>query len=330
MTSRLATAIFLVVALAAGPASAEAIKVGMLKTSGSGLVHIAKEKGYFDAEGLTAELFFFDAALPLTTGVVTGDIDFGVTGIGAAFYNLAGQGQMRLIASQAREVPNYPNNTVVASNRAWGAGLKSYKDLAGHVVGIGSVGTPPQYCFALLAEKYRFDLKSLTFLSLQSTPNSVSAVIGNKVDASVIPVTYIMPAIDRGDAKLLGFCGDEMSWQLGGAFISTKTADNKRDTVERFLRAYRKGAKDYHDAFTGPGEIRQDGPTAPEILAIIAKYTGQPADLIKLGISYVDADVRLDLADIKKQIAWYKSQGMVKPEIDGEGLVDMRYAKLLQ
>jgi hypothetical protein len=40
--------------------------------------------------------------------------------------------------------------------------------------------------------------------------------------------------------------------------------------------------------------------------------------------------VRLDLADIKKQIAWYKSQGMVKPDIDGEGLVDMRYAKLLQ
>ena len=81
--------------------------------------------------------------------------------------------------------------------------------------------------------------------------------------------------VQHGDAKLLGYVGDEASYQLGAIFISTKTADNRGDMVKRFLTAYRHGAKDYHDAVTGPGEKRQDGPGTDAMLKILAKYIGQ-------------------------------------------------------
>ncbi len=57
-------------------------------------------------------------------------------------------------------------------------------------------------------------------------------------------------------------------------FTSSKMADGRRDTIERFLRAFRKGAHEYHDAFTGPGETRADQPTADAVAAVAAKYPG--------------------------------------------------------
>jgi hypothetical protein len=67
------------------------------------------------------------------------------------------------------------------------------------------------------------------------------------------------------------------------------------------------------------------GPTAPEMLAIIAKYTQQPTAQIERGLAYVDADARLDVKDVLHQIAWYKSEGMIKGEIDGDKIIDKRY-----
>ena len=83
--------------------------------------------------------------------------------------------------------------------------------------------------------------------------------------------------------------------------------------------------RDYHDAFTGPGETRHDSATATETIAIIAKYTGSSIEDVTLGVPYYDPDARLDVKDVLHQIAWYKSQGMVKPEVDGDQIIDKRY-----
>ena len=54
----------------------------------------------------------------------------------------------------------------------------------------------------------------------------------------------------------------------------TKTAEEKPAQIEKFLRAYKKGVRDYHDAFTGTDGKRADGPGLDEIAAILVKYTG--------------------------------------------------------
>ena len=135
----------------------------------------------------------------------------------------------------------------------------------------------------------------------------------------------MMPQIARGDLRVLAWIGDELAMQDRATFVSTKMADEQHDLVERFLAAYRKGAKDYHDAFIGPDERPQDGPGAADVIALIGKYTGQPPEAVKLGIAYVEPMLRLNVADVLRQIAWYKTQGMVKPEVDGATFIDKRY-----
>jgi hypothetical protein len=88
--------------------------------------------------------------------------------------------------------------------------------------------------------------------------------------------------------------------------------------------------RDYHDAFTGPDEHRLDGPTAPEMLAIMAKYTGESVERMRAGIGFIDRDARIDVADIGHQVAWYKAQNLLKGSLPGEALIDMRYAVPLE
>jgi NitT/TauT family transport system substrate-binding protein len=306
-------------------AAAEPIKIGIQKLEGQGPIFIAQEKGYFAAEGLDAEIVYFNAAQPIAVGVVSGDLDFAVAGFGAGFYNLASQGELRIIAAYVREAPSFQATAYVISNRAYAAGMTSLKDFAGKSVAVMQIGSSQHYALGRLAEKYGFDLKGVRVVPVQSGANEASAVVGGQVDAAVVPETYVKSALEAGDAKLVGWVGDETPWQLGSAFTSTKNANERGKIVGAFLRAYKKGVAEFHDAFVGPDERRRDGPTAPEVLAIVGKYVGESPEKAERAIPYYDREARLDVKDVLHQIAWYKEQGMIKGDLDGATLIDSRY-----
>jgi NitT/TauT family transport system substrate-binding protein len=321
----------LAVALAAlaGAARAEAIKIGIVHNSGQGPFYLAIDHGYFAAEGLEATLVPFDAAQPVAVAVVSRDVDFGAVAATGGFYSLAGQGALKIIAGETHEVPGFQLFGFVVANAAYDAGLKSAKDLAGHSVAVTQVGSGYHYALALLAEKFNVDLKSVRILPLQSIPNIASALTGAQADGAMLNATASAPLRARGSVKLVAWSGDETPYQATVLFTATRTADERRDTVERFFRAYRKGAHEYHDAFTGPGGSRADQANADAVAAVIGKYTGLSPQQVKAGIGYDDPDARLDYKDILHQVAWFREQGLVKGEFEPQSVIDQRYAKPL-
>ncbi len=320
-----ALALLLASALSAPDAAAEAVKLGVVKGTVVGPAYIAEAKGYFTAEGLQVEIVNFEAAQPIAVAAASGDIDFGGVGLTGGLYSLGGQGALRIIAGFFNEVPGFKLITYLASNRAYAAGLHSLKDLAGHSVGVTQIGSALHYALGLAAEKYGIDLKTVHVMPLQSNPNIASAIVGGQADAALLNAFYEAPIVAKGEAKLLGIVGDETPWQMGGLFTATEIADGRHDMIERFLRAYRRGAQDYNAAFTGPDGRRKDGPTAPAIAQLLAKDIGQSVDQVEASIAYVDPELRLDIKDVLHQIAWYKSQGMIKGPVNGDELIDKRY-----
>jgi len=321
-------AAFVAYAHAAARADADKIKLGV-GTGGVGHLAIAQEQGYFAAENLTVEFVHFEAAEPIAVAVAAGSVDFGATGLSGALYSLGAQGLIKIIAGSISEVPGFQFLTVVVSNQAYAAGWTQFKDLAGHSVAVPQIGSPSHYSLALIAEKYHVDLAGVRVLPVQSVPNSISAATGGQADAAIIPIPSVTPSLQRSDVKLMGFVGDETPWQVQAVFTTGKIANERHDLVERFLRAYRKGAQDMHDTFTGPDGKRQDGEAADKMFAIIAKYTGQSAAQAKLAISYVDREGRLDVKDVLHQIAWYKQQNMLKGAVEGDMVIDKRYVTAL-
>ena len=316
-------------ATAAAAGELTKIKIGVLKVSACGPVFFAQEKGYFAKEGLEAELIPSDQPILVPQGVLSGDFDFGMSAMSAGFFNSAGQGAMRIIAADGDESPGFRGLVVVASNAAYEKGLKSLKDLAGHSFAITSAGSLQQYDLSIIADKYHFAYSSMKMIPVGSFANMVSAVVGGSADSAIPAVSVSRKSLAAGTMQKLAWVSDELRMQIAVIMTSAKHADQDPDLVNRFLRVYRMGLKDYHDAFIGPDERPQDGPTAPAMYQLLAKYTDVPVETMKIGLVHLDVEGRLNVADVMNQIAWYKSQGMVRPEVDGAKIIDKRYVTAL-
>src|SRR5262245_55906336 len=265
-----------------GAAAQDKVAVGGLRFVSSGPLFVAVERGYFKQEGLDVELKFFDAAQPIAVAVVTGDVDFGLTAFTAGLFNLAGKGGLKVIAAQAKEERGYQGNAILASNAAGENGLRKVEALKGRSLGITQVGSSFNYQVGQIARLKGFDLKSLDLKPLQSLANRPRALKGNQVDAIIIAPHLAKQLLAAGDAKLLGWYSDLDEYQFGALFTSPKLIAGKRPTVEKFVRAYQKGAGDFAAALLKRDDSgnRKFDAASHELAALIAKhvYPGQLAD----------------------------------------------------
>ncbi|HXE29119.1 MAG TPA: ABC transporter substrate-binding protein, partial [Stellaceae bacterium] len=312
--------------LMAMPASAaDHVKVGTTRLIGYVSVPVGLAQGYFQAEGIDVEQVYFESAQPIAVAAASGDVDFGVAGPSAGFYNLAAQGQVKLIGASGGDSKGFHALEFLASNKAWDAGLKTPHDLPGHSVAITQLGTALHNVIGILAERDGFPMSAVEVKPLQSNSTVISALIGGTVDASVAPNGPILNLVEKGQIKFLGWTSDYAPLKAGVMLLAAKRdLDERGDVVKRFLIAYRKASHDIHDAFTGPGEVRQDGPNAQQIIEIISEFTGQPPSQIESGAPYVQSDARINIDGYAKQIAWLRSQNLLKADIKIENLIDKR------
>jgi NitT/TauT family transport system substrate-binding protein len=316
---------------AAGIAHADELlkaRVGVLRLSSSAPVFIAQDKGYFRDAGLDIDLKFFDAAQPIAVAATSGDIDFGITAFTAGLYNLAGKGTLKVIGGMSREKAGYPLIGYFASNKAYAAGLKTPRDLAGKRIAVTQVGSSFHYSLGLLADKYGFKLGDMKVLPLQSLSNAAAALKGETVDAALLPISTARKLIDDGAAKLLGWVGDETPWQVGAVFASPKTLTNKA-LVTKLLAALDRADREYHDVIltaVAGGNAPINAQTRP-LLEIIAKYTNLPLEQVVGNCAYIDPDGKLDVKNVANQIEWLQAQGFVDKGFSADAILARDYLK---
>src|SRR5690606_8495670 len=233
-------------ALSAPAALAQAkdkVSISALPFISTAPVFIAKERGYFDAEGIDLEIKIFNAAQAVAVAVASNDADFGITAFTGGFFNLAGKGALKVVAAQSREEPGYNFVAYIASKKAYDAGFRSPKDFAGKSVAITTVGSSFHYNLGMLADKYGFSLASVQMKPVQSIPNMMAALSGGQVDATILPANNALKLEAEGSGKIIGWVHEHTPWQLGALFTSTKNVRERRPMVERFVKAYQKGLK---------------------------------------------------------------------------------------
>lgn len=322
------------VALLAAPFAAQAqapqkVTIGALRLTSSGPVFIALERGYFREQGLDAELKLFTAAAQPPLAVVSGDVDFAVTGLTASFYNLAAKGGVKIIGAQSREEPGFPLVAYMVTTEAWNKGFRSLKDFPGKSVATTTTGSTFHYSLGLLAKKHGFDVNSVTLRQLNGLPAMQAAFKGGQVDATLIPVNGARQLEQEGAGKILGWVGDETPWQLGALFTSPKTIAERRPVVQAFVRAYQKGATDYHKAFNkkdAAGKLVK-GENYDATMAIMAQVMQQPAELLAVGLPYVDPLGRLIVDDVYNQVAFWQSLNLVDKSADAKAILDLSFVE---
>ena len=303
-------------------------RVGVLRLSSSAPVFIAQDKGYFRDAGLDIDLKFFDAAQPIAVATTSGDIDFGITAFTAGLYNLAGKGTLKVIGGMSHEKAGFPLIGYFASNKAYAAGLRTPRDIAGKRIAMTQVGSSFHYSVGLLADKYGFKLADVKLLPLQSLSNVTAALKGESVDAALLPISAARKLVDDGEVKQLGWVGDETPWQVGAVFASPKTLTNK-PLVTKLLTALERADREYHDvilASVADGKAPINAQTKP-LLEIIAKYTNLPLEQVVGNCAYIDPEGKLDVKNVANQIEWLQAQGFVDKGFGVDAILAKDYVK---
>ena len=304
-------------------------KVAVLPFISSAPVFIAKERGYFKAEGIDVEITLLAAAQAVAVAVASGEADFGVTAFTGAFFNLAGKGALQVIAAQSREEPGYEFVAYVVSDKAYQAGFHALQDFPGKSVAISTQGSSFHYALGQLAKKRGFALSALQLRPLQSIPNMMAALAGGQVDATLLPANNAHKLEPEAHAHIIGWVSQETPWQLGALFTGSEHTKKQRAWVQRFVRAYQRGLADYAAAYLtkdARGQ-RSFGPQADALLPILQKWVDPKpsAESVQEAANYMDAQGRLRVADIYAQVAWYKAEGMLDASVDPASFIDLGF-----
>jgi len=281
---------------------------------------VAIDKGYFTGQHINLDIKTTTAASSVQLPVLArGDLDIDPMAMSAGFFNQYAAGfDLKLIASVLSPHPGWNDSSwIVVRQDVWDSGaVRKLADLRGKIFDGATPGEPPN----MLANEAlaqagltRADLKYSE--RIQATNQSV-ALQNHAIDVGV----DFEPAATQLESQHIAHkwlaLRDLMPWYQA-SFLATSTAylQTHRDVVRRFLVAYLEAARDI---------ARSNGHWTPELLAIAAKYTQIPRDvLLKMsGPEYCDPGGTISAYSLDRQEQYFIEQGLVPKAIAPSSIID--------
>lgn len=292
--------------------------MGVLPIIISAPMFIAQDKGYFAQAGVEVEMATLWVASELITAFASNGVDGAAGGFGPAQMNAVNQGvlDVRLIAPMHTEKP--PVATPLVVRRAlWDDGtVRSVASLKGRKLAINSKGSAVEYWFYAALAKGGLTPSDVDVVVLPF-PDAITAMANGAIDGALIGEPDVTRAERDGTVVRLteDFIDD---FQVTAVYFKTAFLNEHRETMQRFLAAYLRGARDLEGA----------GYRDPANIEILAKYTRTPADILAVARTpYHDPDGRVHVEDFQKLQDFFVQQGVVKTPIDVNAIVDPSYAE---
>ena len=225
-------AILLILLLAAGISRAEVFKVAMPSTTQAVLAFtIARDRGYYRAEGLDVELILMSAPTA-SRALLSGDVSVATVG-GAGLPPLLRGSPMKFLFT--------------TYNRAmfWlyaKAEIRDVKALKGKRVGVSGIGSGPD---SLLREVLRLNgldaNRDVTILSLGVMPTIYAGLQSGMVDGAMLSPPVTFKAEEAGFRELVAFPKQDMVEPQGAILVRDALLQSDPVQVERFVRGSYKG-----------------------------------------------------------------------------------------
>lgn len=326
-------ALALFAALLTPAAAQERVTVGTTRSIANAVLFLGVEQGHFKPEGLDVEMTAYASDQDVVEALAAGAVDLGLAGFTATAFTLAGAGTIKAVAAQVREKTDYEGNDILVSNFAFERGVRKFENLAGVSFATYRLGTAMHYQLGQIARLKQFDLRSVTLKPQGSLADVARAIATGAADAAILPGTEARALLTANQARLLGWYSEVDQTQLGALFVSSKASEARRETLEKFVRGYRRAATDYAAVFLHNDRFgkRVTNAKTREMSAKIARYVfpGRPVDAagatVEAGIYNMEPQARLDLADIARQVAWYQSQALVAKDVEARLIVDSSF-----
>jgi len=251
-----------------------------------GIIHIALEKGFFEAEGLTVKARSFEFGKPALSSAIKRESDLSISAeTPLVFATLTGE---RI--GIAAVIGTWDKNLAIVANRA--AGIQNPSDLAGKAIGV-TKGTSGEYFLEtfLLARGIRPE----TVQIIDTQPESMlEALLTGQIAAATIWIPLRLTISDRLAEQAIVFFGEDFYTEhivIAGTFAYLK--DNPR-AMAAFMRAIIK-AEDYMRKNTN------------EAATIISKHSGTSDTSTRSVLELINSRISLDqslLLQLEDETRW--------------------------
>ena len=235
----LLTLTLLCLPLAGHAAELKKLKVGYLPTSGHLLYFLAKEKGFFQQEGLDVELFRFTNAGEGLTAIKTGKLDAGSFGTSAPLAFIAKGADFSIFGGQMGE-----GHALIAKPEK-AERFKELKNYRGSTIGAVRLATGDVVFRAALHEAGLDWRKDLTIREFDSPAAVLEAVKKGSIDAGLVWIPFYTIAEKQG-LKVVKYSGDVIKSHTCCRQVAlTATLNRRQADFEHFLTALLRAYKFY-------------------------------------------------------------------------------------
>jgi NitT/TauT family transport system substrate-binding protein len=281
-------------------AQAKTLSIGYVPSTLFAPVFVAVERGYLRDAGITATLTPIVAGQDAMALVAQGQLDCVTAGLSAAFFNGVNRGlEVKFVASTGYQPKAGHPSALMMREDLYEAGAHDAGALRGKKVGwLGNAGATGGYYVARILRKYGLKMTDIEQLNV-AAPDQEVALDRKAVDAMFCSAPFTALFEKKKLARIVGSVPPGIS---GTGIFFGPTLLHDINTAGNVMKAFRRGA----------AEVAGNGYFAPENLAAMSKYTGQPTDLIKTTDRYdFKPDLRVDLGTVIDMQNEFVTQGIL-------------------
>ncbi|BCS54140.1 ABC transporter substrate-binding protein [Geobacter sp. SVR] len=225
------------------------LKAGYLPTSGHLLYFVAKEKGFFQQEGLDVELARFTNSGEGLTALKTGKLDIGSFGTSAPLAFIAKGADFTVFGGQMGE----GHGLIAKPEKA--ERFKELKNFKGATIGAVRLATGDVVFRAALHEAGVDWKKDLTIKEFDSPAAVLEAVKKGSLDAGLVWIPYFTLAEKQG-LKVVKYSGDVIKSHTCCRQVAlTSTIKERQADLEKFLVALLRAYKFYLEDKNGTVDV---------------------------------------------------------------------------
>ena len=299
-------------AVAITPFPQEKIKISMgyLPIAYHLTAFVAKEKGFFDEEGLDVEMVKFETVNNAMEALVADKVQLSMAGYPTMFaLEAASPGQFKMFGHAFETTERNQHALLVPVNST----VQSIEGLKGKRIGTYTGSTQKLY-ISLIMKKLGFQEGKDYEIAQVATPLQVQALAAGQFDALLTIEPYVTIAKDKGVAKVLvqnprgKYVLEPLPAGPAGA-VSTKLLERDAATAQKIVRAMDKAV-----AYINENEVE-----ARKALAKYAPIDEQTA--LRIGLyNWKVKPSAGDKQDVQKMADVFFENGELKKRVDTQSL----------
>lgn len=274
------------------------LNIGVMSSMDYFPIAVAKEKGYFEHEGVSVTINKFYSANERDAAFQSGNLDGTILDYTGAAIQRAGGVNLKL-ASQCDG-----SFVLVATNESE---INSINDLKNKRLAV-SRNTVIDFCTDRVLQEANIALSDVDKVEINKIPLRLEMLRNGRIDATMLPDPFVTIALEGGNKKVIDI--KDMDLRVTGIVFHDDVIAEKEAAIKSFYRAYNLAIK-----------LINTQPTSSFYDLLIAEV-GVPSELVsKIELPTFTKGQLPQERDLQKVGQWLKAKDLVPADFDINTLI---------